>query len=174
MRRCRSSLATRVSPIAGSTTARSLDIESLGALRAEDARLEDGADAAAEVEGGAAAGQPRDLLGEAGGAGDGAAGDIVGEPLEDEAAEGRMQLGEAPLRDRPLPRPKLGVDERAQQLGLLAQQRRRLQHVLLRGGVDPLQGRDELAADQGALVLAFLVGEIVAPGEAALFAVGGG
>src|SRR5690348_4900144 len=101
MRRCRSSLATRVSPIAGSDTARSLDIcrrrspPALSvALGAEDALLEDGANAAAEVEAGAAAAEARDLLCEAGGAGDRAAGGLVGEALEDEPAQRRVQLGE--------------------------------------------------------------------------------
>src|SRR6185503_789509 len=97
---CRSSLATRVSPIAGSDTRRSLDIEGLRRLGAEDAGFEDGADAGAEVERRAAASQPGDLLGEAGGARDRAAGGIVGEPLQDEAAQGRVQLGEARIRDR--------------------------------------------------------------------------
>src|SRR3954451_7724243 len=115
IRRCRSSRATRVSPIAGSLTARSLDIERLSALGAEDAGLEDGADAAAEVEDGAAAAEARDLVGEAGGAGDGAAGGLVGEALEDEAAQGGVQLGEASVPDRPRLDPfatgQLGVDQ---------------------------------------------------------------
>src|SRR3982750_2480820 len=103
MRRCRSSLATRVSPIAGSATARSLDIERLRALGAKNPPLEDGADAAAEVECRAAAAEARDLLGEAGGAGHRAPGGLVGEALEDEPAQRRGQLGEGRLSDRPPP-----------------------------------------------------------------------
>ena len=75
--------------------------ERLRGLGAEDAALEDGADAAAEVEDRAAAAEAGDLLGEAGGAGDRAAGGLVGEALEDEAAQGRVQLGEARVGDRP-------------------------------------------------------------------------
>src|SRR6476659_7026913 len=100
MRRCRSSLATRVSPIAGSDTRRSLDIERLGRLGAEDAAFEDGADAAAEVEDRAAAAEAGNLIGEAGGAGDRAAGSLVGEALEDKPAQGGVQLREAAVGDR--------------------------------------------------------------------------
>src|SRR5690242_20378700 len=120
MRRCRSSLATRISPIAGSDTRRSLDIWGLRALGAEDARFEHGADAAAEAEGRAAAGQPRHLLGEAGGAGDRTAGGLVSEPLQHQAPQAGVQLGEAPVVDLPGRRPGsfvyLGIDQRVEQL----------------------------------------------------------
>src|SRR5215213_4059648 len=129
MRFCRSSRATRVSPIAGSDTGRSLDIWGLRKLGAQDAAFEGGADAPSEVEDRTAAGEARDLVGEAGGAGDGAAGGPVGEALEDEPAQGGVQLGEAGVADRPRLDPlasrQLGIDQRVEQLGLLAQQRRR-------------------------------------------------
>ena len=71
------------------------------ALRAQHAPLDDGADAAAEVEHrGAGAAQAGDLLGVVGGAGDRAAGGAVGELLDDEAAQRRRQLGEAAELDR--------------------------------------------------------------------------
>src|SRR6478672_2256689 len=169
MRRCRSSLATRVSPIAGSDTRRSLDIWGLRAHGAEDA---------AEVEGRAAAGEAGDLVGEAGGAGERAAGGIVGEPLQDQAAQSGMQLRETLMGDTAWRHlslaPELGVDQRIEQLGLGAQQRRRAQDVLLCRRVDLLQGRNQLAAEQVALVVGLLVARVVAPGQAALFAVGGG
>src|SRR5215218_6376347 len=178
MRFCRSSRATRVSPIAGSDTGRSLDIWGLRKLGAQDAALEDGPDAAAKVEDRATAGEGRDLVGEAGGAGYGAAGSLVGEALEDEAAQGGMQLREAAVADRPrlhpLPARQLGLDQRVEQLGLLAQQRRRPQHVLLRRRVDLLQLRDQLPAQEVALVVGLLVAGVIAPGEAAGLAVGGG
>src|SRR4051794_25128163 len=177
MRTCRSSRATRVSPIAGSLTARSLDIEGLWALGAEDAGFEHGADAAAQVERRAAAAERGDLVGEAGGAGDGPAGGLVGEALEDEATQGRVQLDEAPVGDRsrlrPLPTGQRDVDQRVEQLRLRTQQRRGPQHVLLGGGVNPLELRDQPPADPVARVGVALVAGVLAPGEAALFAIGG-
>src|SRR6188472_132892 len=103
---CRSSLETRVSPIAESVTRRSLDttapmglkaeistvlspVGGLLALRAEEAAVDDCADAAAEVEHRCAgATKGGHLVGVVGGAGDGAAGGAVGEALDDEAAQG--------------------------------------------------------------------------------------
>src|SRR5690348_3098526 len=173
MRRCRSSRATRVSPIAGSDTRRSLDIE----RGPENAAFEDRADAVAEVKRRAAATEAGYLVGEAGGACHGVAGGLVGEALEDEAAQGRVQLGEAGVADRPrldsLAAGELGVDQRVEQLGLLAQQRRRPQHVLLRRRVDLLQLRDQVAADEVSLEACLLVRGVVAPGETAHLAVGG-
>ena len=65
-------------------------------LGAEDAALGDGADAAAEVEHrGAGAAQGGDLLGVAGGAGDRPPGGGVGELLDDQPAQRRVQLGAA-------------------------------------------------------------------------------
>src|SRR6478672_723966 len=111
MRFCRSSRATRVSPIAGSATRRSLDmwsfIRGLRTLGAEGAALEDGADAAAEVEDRAAAAET---------------GGLVGEALEDEAAQGRVELREAGVADRTrlhsLAAGQLGLDQRVEQPGL--------------------------------------------------------
>src|SRR6478672_5311560 len=125
MRFCRSSRATRVSPIAGSATRRSLDmwsfIRGLRTLGAEGAALEDGADAAAEVEDRAAAAETGDLVGEAGGAGHRTAGGLVGEALEDEAAQGRVELREAGVADRTrlhsLAAGQLGLDQRVEQPG---------------------------------------------------------
>src|SRR4051812_47992603 len=171
MRRCRSLRATRVSPIAGSLTARSLDIEGLSALGAEDAAFEDGPDAGAEVEDGAAAAEAGDLLGEAGSAGDGAAGGLVGESLEDETAQRGMQRDEARVADRPaidpLPTLQLGGDQRVEQLRLLAQQRRRPQHVLSRRRMDLSKLRDQSLADAVARVGVSLISGVVSPDQAA-------
>ena len=96
--------------------------------------------------------RPVDLLGEAGGAGNGAAGGAVGEPLEDEAAQRRGQLGQPRQRDRAASRVagavELGVDEGVEHLRLVAQQRRRAQHVLGRGRVDLRQLRQQAVADR--------------------------
>ena len=70
-------------------------------LRMQHPTLDDGADAAAEVEHrGAGAAQAGDLVGVVGGAGDRAPGGAVGELLDDQPPQRRRQLGKAAELDR--------------------------------------------------------------------------
>src|SRR6187551_242917 len=112
----------------------------------------------------------------AGGAGDGAAGDAIGELLDDEAAQRRRQLREAVELDRSARRAvraiELGGDQLVQYLRLVAQQLRGAQHVLRRRGMDLSQRPDEAVADAVARVGRLDIGRIVAPSEPPLFAVG--
>ena len=84
-----------------------------------------------------------DLVGVAGGARHRAAGGAIGEPLDDEAAQGRRQLGQPLELDRAARRPfraiELSVDQGVEHLGLVAQQLGRAQHVARRrpGGPRP-------------------------------------
>ena len=100
--------------------------------------------------------RPGDLLGVAGGAGDGAAGGAVGEPLDDEPPQRRRQLGQPLELDRAAGRPvaaaELGVDQRVEHLGLVAQQLRRAEDVARGGRVDLGQRRQQPVADAVARV----------------------
>src|SRR5436305_3417602 len=176
---CSSSLETRVSPIEGSVTPRSLDRAALrrSALGAQHAALDHGTHAAAKIKHrGAGAAQARDLVSVVSGAWHGPAGGPIGEPLDDETAQGRWELRQAAQLDCAALRTvctELGVDERVEHLGLVAQQLGRAQDVARGGRVDLGKRRGKAMANAIAGVAALRVGWIVPPGEPALFAVGG-
>src|SRR6476469_484621 len=142
-RRCSSSLETRVSPIEGSLIAAQSRYSARfrsSALGAQHAPLHHRAHAAAEIEpGDAGPAQGGDLVGVVCRARDRAPGGAVGEALNDEPAQGRRQLGEPAQLDRAAlgsVGAELGVDQRVEHLGLVAQQLGRAQDVASGGGVN--------------------------------------